>query len=213
MTVRQTESRRGAERRRAILDAALDLYARGGFRGTGLAAIGERVGVSHAAVLYHFGSAINLLRAVLEERDRRIAEHLTPIFAEGGLRALRRLPDVARVNVAHPGLARLHTVLQAENLDADSDVHDFFLARRRGVHGVLVNLLRSGQRRREIRRDIDVRHKADEIIAFMEGAQIQQLLDPARTDLVALYETYTEGFIGQIAARNGHDEAERGECS
>jgi AcrR family transcriptional regulator len=197
--VTQPESRRGAERRRAILDAALELYARGGFRGTGLAAIGERVGISHAAVLYHFGSAVNLLRAVLEERDRRVAESLAPIFAGGGLAALRRLPEIARVNLAHPGLARLHTVLQAENLDADGDVHDFFLTRRRSVHESLVGLLCAGQARGEFRRDIDVHHKADEIIAFMEGAQIQQLLDPARTNLVELYESYTQAIIGQIA--------------
>lgn len=196
----QLETRRGAVRRRAILDAALELYARGGFRGTGLAAIGERVGISHAAVLYHFGSAVNLLREVLEERDRRIAEHLAPIFAPGGLAALRRLPEIARVNLENPGLARLHTVLQAENLEADGEVHDFFLSRRRSVHQVLVDLLRTGQKCGEIRPDIDARHKADEIIAFMEGAQIQQLLDPQRTDLVALYETYTEAFIRQIAA-------------
>lgn len=194
----QPESRRGAERRRAILDAALELYARGGFRGTGLAAIGERAGISHAAVLYHFGSAVNLLRAVLEERDRRVAEHLAPIFAAGGLAALRRLPEIARVNLANPGLASLHTVLQAENLDADGDVHDFFLKRRRNVHEVLVGLVRSGQQRGEIRRDVDAHHKADEIIAFMEGAQIQQLLDPARTDLVALYESYTDALVRQI---------------
>jgi len=193
------ESRRGAERRRAILDAALELYARGGFRGTGLAAIGERVGISHAAVLYHFGSAVNLLREVLEERDRRITAHLTPIFAEGGLRALRRLPEIAHVNVANPGLARLHTVLQAENLDEDAEVHDFFLNRRRNVRHVLVELLRSGQKLGEIRADIDASHKADEIIAFMEGAQIQQLLDPVRTDLVALYESYTAALLREIA--------------
>jgi AcrR family transcriptional regulator len=199
--VTQPESRRGAERRRAILDAALELYSRGGFRGTGLAAIGERVGISHAAVLYHFGSAVNLLRTVLEERDRRIAESLAPIFAEGGLAALRRLPEIARVNLANPGLARLHTVLQAENLEADADVHDFFLKRRRNVHEVLVDLLRSGQACGEIRRDLDVSHKADEIIAFMEGAQIQQLLDPARTDLVELYESYTQATVDQIACK------------
>ena len=105
------------------------------------------------------------------------------------------------MNLANPGLTRLHTVLQAENLDADGDVHDFFLSRRRSVHENLVGLLCAGQARGEIRRDIDVHHKADEIIPFMEGVQIQQLLDPARTDLVELYETYTETFIGQIACK------------
>ena len=178
----------------------MELYAKGGFRGTGLTAIGERVGVSHAAVLYHFGSARALLREVLAERDRRANESLLPLFAEGGLAALRRLPEVARANVAEPGLAQLFAVLQAENLDGDSDAHDYFLKRRRNLHRLLCALVRAGQARGEFRRDLDVERKADVLIAFMEGAQIQQFLDPEHTDLVALYEDFVEGFARELAA-------------
>src|SRR4051794_29733888 len=61
----------GEQTKQAILDAALELYAETGFRGTGLIAIGERAGVTHATVLYHYGSSHELLMAVLEERERR----------------------------------------------------------------------------------------------------------------------------------------------
>jgi len=189
---------RGEARRRAILDAAIELYAVRGFRGTGLAAIGERVGVSHAGVLYHFGSAQNLLHAVLEERDRRYATHFSRIFQEGGLNALRRLPEVARVNLESPGLAQLYTVLLTENLDADAPAHGYFLERRRHVHQTLCEMLASGQQRGELRRDVRVEEKADEIIAFMDGAQIQYLLDPERVDLLQLYESYVDGLLREL---------------
>jgi len=192
-------SPRRAERCAAILDAAIELYARRGFRGTGLAAIGAKVGVSHAGVLYHFGSAHNLLRAVIEERDRRYSIQLLPIFREGGLRALRRLPEVARVNLESPGLAQLHMVLLAENLDADSPVHDYFVERRRSVHEMLCEMLRAGQRRGEIRRDLSLGERADEIIAFMDGAQLQYLLDPGRVDLMRLYENYVATLVRELA--------------
>ena len=57
--------RQGDQTTRTIIQAAIDLYAENGFRGTGLMAIGERAGVAHATVLYHFKSSQALLMAVL----------------------------------------------------------------------------------------------------------------------------------------------------
>jgi AcrR family transcriptional regulator len=71
---------RGEETRRAILEAAIALYAKGGFRGTGLAAIGQSAGVTHAGVLYHFGSVQKLLQAVIDERDRRFWRETAPTW-------------------------------------------------------------------------------------------------------------------------------------
>ena len=90
---------RGSDTRRAILEAAMALYARRGVKGTGLAAIGQAAGVTHAGVLYHFGSSRKLLLAVLDERDRRFwretAEHWE---GRSGLEALRQLPRLAEWN-------------------------------------------------------------------------------------------------------------------
>jgi polyhydroxybutyrate depolymerase len=92
---------RGSDTRRAILEAAMALYARRGVKGTGLAAIGEAAGVTHAGVLHHFGSSRKLLLAVIDERDRRFwrdtAEHWE---GKSGLEALRRLPRLAEWNAA-----------------------------------------------------------------------------------------------------------------
>ncbi len=43
------------------MDAAIELFAAGGIRGTSLAAIGERAGMSRGAVNFHFGSKENLI--------------------------------------------------------------------------------------------------------------------------------------------------------
>jgi AcrR family transcriptional regulator len=47
-----------------FLDAALDLFLEHGYHGTSLQMIGDRLGVSKAAVTYHFPSKDELLRAV-----------------------------------------------------------------------------------------------------------------------------------------------------
>lgn len=49
-----------------FVDAALELFVEHGFNGTSLQMIGDRLGVSKAAVAYHFRSKDDLLAAVLE---------------------------------------------------------------------------------------------------------------------------------------------------
>jgi AcrR family transcriptional regulator len=188
----------GAKTKQAILDAALELYAKDGWRGTGLTAVGERAGVTHAAVLYHFGSSSKLLVAVIDERERLFLEDTAELWAEGGLTALANLPAVARWNVQHEGLARLFTVLEAENLDPDDEAHEHFLVRSRLLRELLRKQLQDAVDAGQVRSDVDVATKADEIVAFMDGAQLQHALDPERIDLVAVYESYTEALLRDL---------------
>ncbi|MBY0279266.1 TetR/AcrR family transcriptional regulator [Candidatus Binatia bacterium] len=189
------------ETRRRILDAAVALYARRGVKGTGLAAIGQAAGVTHAGVLYHFGSSRKLLLAVLDERDRRFwretADHW---HGRAGLDALRQMPRLARWNRDNWELAKLFTVLEAENLDEEDDAHAYFLERRRRVRRRIQRAIEEGQRSGEIRADVDATTKADEAVAFMDGAQLNAMLDP-KVDLVAIFESYAEALVGQLAAR------------
>lgn len=61
---RRAEDELGASSQRFV-DAALDLFIEHGFRGTSLQMIGDRLGVSKAAVTYHFPSKDELLLAVV----------------------------------------------------------------------------------------------------------------------------------------------------
>lgn len=191
---------RGDETRRRILEAAMALYARRGVKGTGLAAIGQAAGVTHAGVLYHFGSSRRLLLAVLDERDRRFWRETAQDWeGRGGLDALRQMPRLARWNRDNWELAKLFTILEAENLDEHDEAHEYFLARRRRVRGRVQRAIEEGQRRGEVRADVDAVVKADEAVAFMDGAQLNAMLDP-KVDLVAIFESYAAALVGQIAA-------------
>ena len=202
MTATTADARpaRGDETRRRILDAAMALYARRGVKGTGLAAIGQAAGVTHAGVLYHFGSSRNLLLAVLDERDRRFWRETAQDWeGRGGLDALRQMPRLARWNRDNWELAKLFTVLEAENLDEDDEAHAYFLERRRRVRGRIRRAIEEGQRSGEIRGDVDATVKADEAVAFMDGAQLSAMLD-TKVDLVAIFESYAAALVGQLAA-------------
>src|SRR5262245_10629904 len=115
-------------RRQQILDEAIRIIGQLGYHGFTVQQVAQSCGLTNGGLLYHFGSKEGLLIAILEERDRREAEtiHQGLDFAAAGadeamfsrtlvLQILRAI--VAR-SAAQPELIRLHTVLQAEALDA-----------------------------------------------------------------------------------------------
>ncbi|MDX3658289.1 helix-turn-helix domain containing protein [Streptomyces sp. ID05-26A] len=161
---------RGVERRREIVDAAIELFGANGYAGTGVAAIAKKAGVTPSAVIHHFGSKENLLRAVLDEFDARAAARVT------GSELVQALLDDAEHTMAHKGLATLHTVLQAEHLARDDEITRRFRARNRVLRGHFAGVLGEAA--------------ALELIAFLEGALTVWLLDPETTDLRAMYARY-----------------------
>ena len=194
---------RGVQRRRAIVEAATELFARDGFRGTGLAAIADEVGVTPAAVLHHFGSKQNLLLAVLRERDRRVVSFVGE-FPQPGRAGFEAWIRAAEWNETQWALTSLYTVLECENLLAEHPAHEFFISRTASVREGIVQTIESGIRRGEFRADIDVGAKADEILAFVEGAHMVWLQDPERISLSGLFRSYFGSLLDQLAAEPTH---------
>jgi AcrR family transcriptional regulator len=193
--------RRGVERREAILRAASEVFAAKGYRGGSLALIGERVGLTAAGVLRHFGSKEDLLLAVITDRDQRAAPIGERLARLGSLDALRGLVAYAELSEAEPGIGALFTVLQSEHLEEPGRVRDFFLERSRSIQDLLAHLVRSGQVAGEIRADADPGVVAAEVMAFMEGASLLWLQDRERHSLTALYRTYLGRLAAELAAR------------
>lgn len=141
-----------------------------------MAAVAARAGVTPSAVIHHFGSKENLLKAVLDEFDARAAARVAEHVDRGvdGLKAA--LLSDADYTMEHKGLATLHVVLQAEHLAGDSEVRTRFLARNRALRRAFADRLGAD--------------RAAELAAFLEGALTLWLLDPETVDLRALYEGY-----------------------
>lgn len=68
--------------RRQILDAAERRLAEGGPEAIRLQDIARDVGISHPAILHHFGSRDGLTRALAERAVQRLTEDLLAIFRE-----------------------------------------------------------------------------------------------------------------------------------
>ena len=199
MTELKGQAQRGAETRRAIVDAALDVFATRGYRASALADIAEVVGLTPAGILYHFGTKEALLLQVIAERDRRATAALGEFPDQGGLLALTHLIDLAAAVEKERGLAAVHTVLQAESFEPEGPAHLYFLGRSRVVRTLVERILTDAQEAGEVAAGVDCPAKAAEFIAYLEGAAVLWLLDET-TSLTDLYRTYITDFVATVSA-------------
>lgn len=186
---------RGVERRRAIVAAATEHFAREGYRGTGIAAIAKEAGVTTGGVLHHFGSKEGLLVAVLQQRDRDAVTAFESHPADTVADELDRWVAVAAWNEDRAAVAALHTVLLAESIAADHPARAWFLERNRAVVAVLAGTLRRGVERGELKADLDVEAKAAELHALIEGAHLVWLHSGEPTGLASLLRSALDGQL------------------
>ncbi|MFI5910723.1 TetR/AcrR family transcriptional regulator [Dactylosporangium sp. NPDC051541] len=184
MARRERERLPAAERRERIIAAATALVAERGFWGLSMQDVADACGLTVPGLLHHVGSKDGLLVAVLEHRDgedhRSIGEP-----APADLRAL--CAALVRRNATQPEIVRLFAVLAAESLAPEHPAHDYFAARQRDVLAALTERARLVSDRPGA--------LARQIMATMDGLQLQWLRDPA-TDLVAMWAAAEESLFG-----------------
>jgi AcrR family transcriptional regulator len=193
------------ERRRLIIDAATGLIADRGFWGVSMQDIADRCGLTVPGLLRHMGSKVGLLIAVLEQRDvedaRSLRSHLgaseddLPEDWADGLSAgidLRKLcAATMRRNATQPEIVRLFTVLAAESLEPAHPAHGYFARRQEFAAAAYAALAGPLTDRPEL--------LARQLMAMMDGLQIQWLRDLDATDLVQEWETAAEMLFERFA--------------
>jgi AcrR family transcriptional regulator len=198
-----------AQRRRQIIDAATSLIAERGFWGVSMQDIADRCGLTVPGLLRHMESKVGLLIAVLEHRDVEDAlslraylgateDELPQDWATGrpaGIDLRRLCAATMRRNATQPEIVRLFTLLAAESLDPAHPAHAYF-ARRQQLAAAAYTALAE---RLTDRPDLLAR----QIMAMMDGLQIQWLRTPETTDLVQEWETAAETLFAGFTALAG----------
>jgi AcrR family transcriptional regulator len=72
-------SSRGDLTREALIDAAVEVFGRDGFRAASTRSIADTAHVNQALIGYHFGGKPGLYLAVFERITRRVAQYLNPV--------------------------------------------------------------------------------------------------------------------------------------
>lgn len=177
----------GRRRRDQVVAAAFAAFGTVGYRQTSMSQIAADCGVSRAGLSHHFPTKESLLEAVLDERDRRHALRFfegAPGPGRDGLDHFARLVALTRANETTPGIVGLYAALSAEATDPAHPAHTYFTRRYENSRRHLA-LAVDDLRARDLLREpaVDSTRLAEEIIALMDGLQIQWLFSPRTVDM------------------------------
>jgi len=148
--------RRPLERPQELLKAALEVFARNGYRNTTLEEIGEAAGVTKGAIYHYFANKESLLLAVIEHYQT-----LTFTRAEAGMRD-RRIPASARIRLLirkvfadTEGRRDLLALLVRGVTQEIPRVHERWMRGPVHLWTLVAKLVEEGQARGEFRPDAD----------------------------------------------------------
>lgn len=178
----------GVARKAVIVRTATELFGSVGFHTVSMLDVAAACGISRAGLLHHFPSKEMLLTAVLAERDRAddAVFHWGNPDDTDGRPWLARLIKLVEFNSTRPELIRLFAVLSAEATAAQHPAHEHFVARyhrsRRGSHAAFQRAQAAGL----LAEGADPALLSIELIALLDGLQVQWLLEPDQIDMAAV---------------------------
>lgn len=199
---KQRRAPKGEKRREELLDAALQVFSLEGYSGASVAQVAKIVGISVAGLLHHFPSKISLLMGVLERRDevnRKIADEVRTDNTLTGL--LSSLRAINRSNATAPGVVRAFTILNAESLVEGHPAWNWFQERYQIIHARMIDQFTGLVEAGEVRADVDLAGLTQEILAMMDGLQIQWLRFPQKVDLVERFDSYIARVDAAVRVR------------
>ncbi len=183
---------KGRAKRAEIIERATALFGEVGYRGSSLREIAARCGISHPGLLHHFATKEALLIAVLEHRDELDAAQFV---SAGGVAQLRRIVDLAAHNETRRGIVELYAVLSAEATAADHPAHEYFVRRYRRTVDGLTGAFAIARDQGSLLPGVEPVAAAQELIALMDGLQLQWLLDDGRTPMAARVRDHVQARL------------------
>ncbi|MEV7694658.1 helix-turn-helix domain-containing protein [Microbacterium sp. NPDC089189] len=178
---------KGIAKREEILDAALQVVAREGYRGASVREIADAVGLSQAGLLHYFDSKEELFVEILRTRDAHDLRELGPVDGDADAAdtlsaAYRRIIER---NSRVPGLVHLFARLSVDAADPAHPAHDYFVARNEAFRRTLEPAFTRAEEAGTLRTGIPVDVAARTVQAAWDGAQLQWMLD-ATVDMAAI---------------------------
>jgi AcrR family transcriptional regulator len=207
-----SRSPKGERTRARILDSATELFSRSGFNAVSLRDIAAHAGLTHVGLLHHFPGKESLLLDVLRRRDGIDAQTVFPGITHPGTpepgpgERLRELIGLVVRNSRTPGLVALYAKLSAEATDPGHPAHHYFQERYRVLREETTVLVRALQAEAVPPVQGDPEVTARQLLALMDGLQIQWLLDP---ESVAMEELVTD-FLRRLGLCPAHGAREGG---
>ncbi|MEN0085743.1 MAG: TetR/AcrR family transcriptional regulator [Leifsonia sp.] len=170
---------KGVAKRDEILENALEVIAREGYRGTSVKELAEAVGLSQAGLLHYFDSKDELFTAILRKRDEVDSRRFGDLDEKPSLDRMREgFVGIVRHNAEVPGLVQLFSRLAVEAGDPQHPAHDYFVERSAALRSTVADAVARRQQEGGIGDAVDPETIARIIQAVADGLQLQWLQDP-----------------------------------
>lgn len=193
-------ARVSTDRRQEILDAASALFAESGSRGTSIAAVAARAGVTDAGVLYHFKTKKELLLAVLERFDEEVERDMQEA-ALRGIDLIRAIRGWGYGMEQVPEIQSMHVVLSAEHLHEPGPARDYFQRRYGRLRARYVRAFQAAADAGDLRADLDAEYEASALIAHLDGIRLQWFLLDRTISMDDSVRTYVDNTLDRLATR------------
>lgn len=164
--------------RARIVAEAAGLITEKGFAAMTMTDVAAAAGISPTGLKHHFRSKASLLAAVLQRRDDEDSIAEFSDIADGTWRSIDAAVRMARLNMAREAVVRLYVSVTGEAVNAAHPAHGWMRAHYTGFVENLIASFRALQDAGRLRSDAPVEVLAREIVALMDGLQVQWLLDP-----------------------------------
>ncbi|MDU0326372.1 TetR family transcriptional regulator [Microbacterium sp. KSW2-21] len=174
------------QRRRAILDAAVQAFSEVGYNGTSLRDVAARAGLSHTGLLHHFPDKPGLLEAALDRLFDSTALEFD-FASNDGVIVMRALIAAAERDVREPTSLRFLAVVTAESLVPSHPAHGFMRLMQQRVRETLTAAFTDLQERGLYRADpLTPSIAAVHAASLRNGAIAEWLRTPDEIDLVEI---------------------------
>jgi AcrR family transcriptional regulator len=180
-------------RREEILEAAMQVFAERGFKGTSFDEVADRAGLTRQGVLHYFPSKKKLLVALLRYREDMHRHHLADGHADEDLPS--QLAEVLAFDHKTPALAQVNSKLMVTSVSRDDpvwqDVTDYYSALHEYISEELGS--RYGER---LPSGLSTRAGAMAVLAMLDGLQEQWLLDQEQADYPEIMREVLSVLLG-----------------
>lgn len=183
------------QKRRMILDAALEVFAESGYRSGSIREVAERVGMSEAGLLHHFPNKSALLARVLERRDDQTVEIFNIGLGPDGQSTISAILALADYNASVPGVVELYCTLSAEATTPDHPAHEYFRERYVYSRGVIEKGFLELEQAGLLAPGVVPASASRRTLALMDGLQVQWLLDRSSLDMTEELRAFFQGLV------------------
>lgn len=157
--------------------------------------------MTRAGLLHYFSSMDELVISVMENRDRVDLNTAGIVDSEEFIDdPRRRLDALVERNSRQPELVRLYTVLNTESLNPEHPAHTYFDERYAYSIRLISHMLEG--------HFDDPEMVAADLIAVMDGIQMQWLRFPDKVDLLRLWHPLADAVFAAARPRTLNDAAE-----